>query len=494
MTFDALGAADLLAGTPLLVVHGERDAYCSPALAQALYDRTRGDKEILWLDAACTRTSTTTGRTSTRPRPRPPPSSIEVSRLRRIDVVVRRPQAKPLSQVDGGPLGVVSRRASGGHRLVRSGSLGGGSRLRPDLRKRHRGRRGGRRRCQSRQGSLRVRRRAAPGSSAVVSSPWSAAAWASCRRRSRREAGEAWGDRATDWGVPLGALRPIGQPGGLRPTRRRRWHAVAGHRLRVSFAAHLASERGAAVSGIDAADGLVTIARARTPKGDFRVGDMFALPFPDASSDAATSFNGIWKRPRGGPARSAPGTGPGRPARPDLLGPVRAPRPHAVLREGNRALRGLPRVGQHGTGRHPERDRGHVEGHWVRTPRARDRHRRDEWPDIEIAVRALVAAGPSVPAIRAVGLDGFCDALRSVIEPMHVPGVGIRITSEFDLGHCLLLDSPALERRSERAGGAHWRSTTAPGSLRGADCQVRRSAGRTCGWRCSPSASWTQIV
>jgi hypothetical protein len=56
----------------------------------------------------------------------------------------------------------------------------------------------------------------------------------------------------------------------------------------------------------------------------------------------------------------------------------------------------------------------------------------NEWPDIEIAVRALVAAGPSVPAIRAAGLDDFCDALRSVIEPMRVPGVGIRITSEFD--------------------------------------------------------------
>ena len=162
MTFDALGAADLLAGTPLLVVHGERDAYCSPALAQALYDRTRGDKEILWLDAGLhtdlydnppyVNQAVRRGR-------RLLPS--EVSRLRRIDVVVRRPQAKPLSQVDGGPLGVVSRRASGGHRLVRSGSLGGGSRLRPDLGKRHRGRRGGRRRCQSRQGSLRVRRRAA---------------------------------------------------------------------------------------------------------------------------------------------------------------------------------------------------------------------------------------------------------------------------------------------------------------------------------------------
>jgi hypothetical protein len=51
MTFDALGAAELLAGTPLLIIHGERDAYCSPALAQAVYDRTRGDKEIRWLDA-----------------------------------------------------------------------------------------------------------------------------------------------------------------------------------------------------------------------------------------------------------------------------------------------------------------------------------------------------------------------------------------------------------------------------------------------------------
>jgi fermentation-respiration switch protein FrsA (DUF1100 family) len=51
MTFDALGAADLLADTPLLIVHGKRDAYCSPALAQAVYDRTRGDREIRWLDA-----------------------------------------------------------------------------------------------------------------------------------------------------------------------------------------------------------------------------------------------------------------------------------------------------------------------------------------------------------------------------------------------------------------------------------------------------------
>lgn len=51
MTFDALGAAELLTATPLLIVHGKTDAYCSPELARALYERKPGAKEILWLDA-----------------------------------------------------------------------------------------------------------------------------------------------------------------------------------------------------------------------------------------------------------------------------------------------------------------------------------------------------------------------------------------------------------------------------------------------------------
>lgn len=51
MTFDALGAAPLLANTPLLVVHGRTDAYCAPELAEALHAEATGPKEILWLDA-----------------------------------------------------------------------------------------------------------------------------------------------------------------------------------------------------------------------------------------------------------------------------------------------------------------------------------------------------------------------------------------------------------------------------------------------------------
>ncbi|GAA1648162.1 alpha/beta hydrolase [Actinoplanes couchii] len=50
MTFDVLGAAPLLGDTPLLVVHGRTDDYCSPALASDVHDLAPGPKDLLWLD------------------------------------------------------------------------------------------------------------------------------------------------------------------------------------------------------------------------------------------------------------------------------------------------------------------------------------------------------------------------------------------------------------------------------------------------------------
>ena len=55
--------------------------------------------------------------------------------------------------------------------------------------------------------------------------------------------------------------------------------------------ARMAADRGASVAGIDAAAGLIEIAADRTPEGDFRVGDLEALPWPDASFDVVTGFN-----------------------------------------------------------------------------------------------------------------------------------------------------------------------------------------------------------
>ncbi len=57
------------------------------------------------------------------------------------------------------------------------------------------------------------------------------------------------------------------------------------------LATYLGAQRGALVAGLDAAEASLEIARERTPEGDFRVGEMEDLPWPDDSFDVATGFN-----------------------------------------------------------------------------------------------------------------------------------------------------------------------------------------------------------
>jgi SAM-dependent methyltransferase len=109
-----------------------------------------------------------------------------------------------------------------------------------------------------------------------------------------REAGQAWGARAADWAY---LWEPF-----LRPA-----NDIVFDKAGVGqgtllldigcgsgYAAMVAAQRGATVAGLDAAAGLLAIARLRVPAGDFREGDMFDLPFADASFDVVTSFNAIW--------------------------------------------------------------------------------------------------------------------------------------------------------------------------------------------------------
>jgi ubiquinone/menaquinone biosynthesis C-methylase UbiE len=53
----------------------------------------------------------------------------------------------------------------------------------------------------------------------------------------------------------------------------------------------LAAARGARVSGIDAAAGLIEFARGRLPHADLRVGAIEQLPWPDDSFDVVSGFN-----------------------------------------------------------------------------------------------------------------------------------------------------------------------------------------------------------
>ena len=91
------------------------------------------------------------------------------------------------------------------------------------------------------------------------------------------EAGRGWGARAEEWAY---LFEPYALPANqlvfdrLGVSSATRYLDVA---CGSGLAANIAHRRGAAVSGLDASEDLIGIARARTPDGDFRVGDMFAL-------------------------------------------------------------------------------------------------------------------------------------------------------------------------------------------------------------------------
>jgi SAM-dependent methyltransferase len=103
--------------------------------------------------------------------------------------------------------------------------------------------------------------------------------------------GKLWGARASDWAnIQEGMVRPVYEAvlerAGVKSGTR---YLDVG--CGAGMAAQMAAARGAQVSGIDAAEALLAIAKQRTPKGDFRRGDLEDLPFGDGSFDVVTGFN-----------------------------------------------------------------------------------------------------------------------------------------------------------------------------------------------------------
>jgi SAM-dependent methyltransferase len=103
--------------------------------------------------------------------------------------------------------------------------------------------------------------------------------------------GRLWSARAQDWAnLNEVSLRPVYEAVLTRlSVRDGTQYLDVG--CGSGLAAQIATERGAEVHGIDAAEALLTIARSRSPKGEFRNGDLESLPYTDAKFDAITGFN-----------------------------------------------------------------------------------------------------------------------------------------------------------------------------------------------------------
>jgi SAM-dependent methyltransferase len=105
--------------------------------------------------------------------------------------------------------------------------------------------------------------------------------------------GELWGARAKDWAFKA---EPASEPF---------WRAIldstdTGPKTKLldlgcggGGLLAIAAGRGAEVSGLDASQALVDIARTRVTQGKFRVGDLENVPFADESFDVVVACNSI---------------------------------------------------------------------------------------------------------------------------------------------------------------------------------------------------------
>src|SRR5512136_2276043 len=101
--------------------------------------------------------------------------------------------------------------------------------------------------------------------------------------RTLEEHGRLWGAGARDWAdFQEATVRPVFEAVLERTgvgTGTRYLDAGCG----AGMAAQIAAARGAEVSGVDASEAMLAIARSRAPSGDFRQGDLEDLPFAGES-------------------------------------------------------------------------------------------------------------------------------------------------------------------------------------------------------------------
>ena len=101
--------------------------------------------------------------------------------------------------------------------------------------------------------------------------------------------GHAWGLRARDWSETESQMRPSYELA-IKRAGLRAGQTVLDAGCGSGAFLRAAADHGAVVSGIDASEALLAIARERVPDADLSLGDLQHLPYADDSFDAVTGF------------------------------------------------------------------------------------------------------------------------------------------------------------------------------------------------------------
>jgi SAM-dependent methyltransferase len=246
--------------------------------------------------------------------------------------------------------------------------------------------------------------------------------------------GRLWGGRARAWAE---LQEPISRP--LYEAAQEHARVASGTRYLdvgcgAGTAAGVAARRGAQVSGLDAAEALLVIARERVPAGDFRRGELEALPFADETFEVVTGFNSFQF----------------------------AVRPVAALREARRVARPGARVVIATWGRPEETQAAAVlaalrpllpapppgaPGPFALSDEAALRKLATEagltpvevvdidcpfvYPDLSTALRGLSASGVAVKAVELSGDEAVTRANTEMLVPFKRPDGGYRIENKF---------------------------------------------------------------
>ena len=200
------------------------------------------------------------------------------------------------------------------------------------------------------------------------------------------------------------------------------------------LAVRLASERGARVAGIDASARLVHVARLRSPHADVRVGDMFDLPWPDATFDVVTSYRGIWGGCEAALAEAARVCRPGGRVGLSFWGNAKKMKAYPLLKLFGRVsehdsahAKEMANIAWEGVAEQMMVDAGLAPGQrWMKSVPL-------EYPDPEVAARAFASSGPAYLSIQTMGEEAFLDAARAAAQEFQFDGGGVRFAFDVQL-------------------------------------------------------------